>query len=62
MKIVIIIGLLVSFAGCDSKIHYYELDVINRICEPRDGIKSVWRDVTTIRAYCKDGTLVSAKD
>ncbi len=55
----ILIALLCT--GC-GKIYDYELQRIAEICGGYEQIKKTWIDVSTVRAYCKDGNQVSAKD
>lgn len=56
---VVLIALLA--AGC-GKTYDFELARLAEICGGYDKIKSVWIDLTTARAYCKDGSFVTVKD
>ena len=60
MKICTLI-LCAALTSC-GKIYHYELDEIADDCGGYDQIKSMWLDATTVRAYCKDGSLANTKD
>lgn len=62
LKVVVFAALLSSISSCSGKIYDYELERIALICGGYENIKKVWNDVTTARAMCADGVLVSAKD
>ena len=54
---------LLCVTGCGKRTIYdYELERTAKICGGYDKIKSVWIDLTTVRAYCTDGKMISPED